>query len=180
MDIRNRYVQLLRRERNCLPYQVPHGEPKSPERGYSGAMIFAGASGNAHMAIPKSEGRRVQVSSGYGNKNAAARAEAKRKIDLLNRRAGFTKAKLAPKFEEFAKQFLDGSEQQHRPKTYELQGLNCETLKRFFRGKYLDEITGESVEDFESARKRERLQWSKKRFVTGATVKRALTTLKLF
>jgi len=58
--------------------------------------------------------------------------------------------------------------------------LNCETLKRFFRGTYLDEITSESVEDFESARKRERLQWSKKRFVTGATVKRALTTLKLF
>ncbi len=167
MDIRNRCVQLLRRERNCLPYQVPHGEPKSPERGYSGAMIFAGASGNAHMAR-------------YGNKNAAARAEAKRRIDLLDRRAGFTKAKLAPKFEEFAKQFLDWSEQQHRPKTYELQDLICKTLKRFFRGKYLDEITSESVEDFESARKRERLQWSKKRFVTGATVKRALTTLKLF
>jgi site-specific recombinase XerD len=57
--------------------------------------------------------------------------------------------------------------------------LNCKTLKRFFRGKYLDEITSEMVEDFKSARKRERIQWAKNRSVTGATVNRALTTLEL-
>lgn len=57
--------------------------------------------------------------------------------------------------------------------------MNCKTLKRFFRGKYLDEITSEMVEDFKSARKLERIQWANNRFVTGATVNRALTTLKL-
>jgi integrase len=57
--------------------------------------------------------------------------------------------------------------------------LNCKTLKRFFRGKYLDEITSEMVEDFKSARKQERIRWAKDRSVAGATVNRALTTLKL-
>ena len=125
------------------------------------------------------QGRRIQESSGFKNKTRALRAEAKRKIDLLDRRAGFTRSKPAPKFEEYCKQFLGWSKQQHRPKTHELHELNCKTLKRFFRGKYLDEITSEMVEDFKSARKQERIQWAKNRSVTAATVNRALTTLKL-
>ena len=126
------------------------------------------------------QGRRVQESSGFTNKTAALRAEARRKTDLLDRRAGFTKAKLAPKFEEFVEGFLKWSEQHHRPKTYDLHEWNCQTLKRFFSGKYLDEITSEMVEDFKSARKQEPLRYAKdSRLVTGATVNRALTTLKL-
>jgi integrase len=126
------------------------------------------------------QGRRVQESSGFTNKTAALRAEARRKTDLLDRRAGFTKAKLAPKFEAHLEQFLKWSEQQHRPKTHELHALNCQTLKRFFSGKYLDEVTTEMVEDFKSARKQESVQWAKEpRPVTGTTVNRALTTLKL-
>jgi hypothetical protein len=124
-------------------------------------------------------GRKIQESSGFRNKTAAIRAEAKRKMDLLERRAGFTKVKPCPRFEEYAKQFLEWSKQQHRPKTYELHELNCETLKRFFRGRFLDEITTAMVEDFKAARKQERIRWAKDRIVTGATVNRALTTLKL-
>jgi hypothetical protein len=126
------------------------------------------------------QGRRVQESSGFTNKTAALRAEARRKTDLLDRRAGFTKAKLAPKFEEFVGGFLKWSKQHHRPKTYDLHEWNCQTLKRFFSGKYIDEITSEMVEDFKSARKQEPLRYAKdSRLVTGATVNRALTTLKL-
>jgi integrase len=125
------------------------------------------------------QGRKIQESTGFTNKTAALRVEAKRKADLLDRRAGFTKSKLAPKFEEYVEQFLKWSQLQHKPKTHELHDLNCQTLKRFFSGKYLDEVTMEMVEDFKSARKQERLRWSKDRFVTGATVNRALTTLKL-
>jgi integrase len=98
---------------------------------------------------------------------------------LLDRRAGFTKSKPCPRFDEYAKQFLEWSKQQHRPKTFELHELNCKTLKRFFRGRYLDEITTEMVEDFKLARKQERIRWAKSRSVAGATVNRALTTLKL-
>jgi integrase len=125
------------------------------------------------------EGRRVQESSGFTNKTAALRAEAIRRTALLERRAGFTKQKLAPKFEEFVVQFLKWSAEQHRPKTHDLHCLNCQTLSRFFKGKYLDEITTTMVEDFKSARKQERIQWAEKRCVSGATVNRALTTFKL-
>ena len=109
------------------------------------------------------EGRRIQESSGFTNKTAALRVEAARRTALLERRAGLKKLKLAPKFEEFVEQFLKWSEQRHRPKTYDLHCLNCQTLSRFFKGKYLDEITTAMVEDFKSARKQERVQWSKKR-----------------
>ena len=124
-------------------------------------------------------GRKIQESSGFRNQTAALRVESKRKIELLERRAGFAKPKPVPKFDDFCKQFLGWSKQHHRPKTHELHALNCKTLQRFFRGKYLDEITSEMVEDFKSARKQERVRWAKNRSVTGATVNRALTTLKL-
>ena len=98
----------------------------------------------------------------------------------MDRRAGFTKAKLAPKFEEFVEKFLAWSKQQHRPKTYELHKTNTDTLLRHFRGKWLDELTPEMVEDFKSARLREKRGNAKAGgTVAGATVNRALTSLKL-
>ena len=126
------------------------------------------------------QGRKIQESSGFTNKTAALRVEAKRKAELLDRRAGFTRVKLAPKFEDYVEQFLKWSEEQHKPKTHALHEWNIKTLKRFFNGKYLDEITTEMVEDFKAARKHEtRLKAKDGRLVTGATVNRALTTLKL-
>jgi integrase len=124
-------------------------------------------------------GRKIQESSGFRNKTAAIRTEAKRRTDLMERRAGFRKLKPAPKFDAFADEFLEGSKQQHRPKTYGLHAWNCKTLKRFFRGKYLDEITTDMVETFKSARKNEVRKKAKDgRLVTGTTVNRALETLK--
>jgi hypothetical protein len=101
------------------------------------------------------QGRKIQESSGFTNKTTALRVEAKRKAELLDRRAGFTRVKLAPKFEDYVEQFLKWSEEQHKPKTHALHEWNIKTLKRFFRGKHLDEITTEMVEDFKAARKHE-------------------------
>lgn len=124
-------------------------------------------------------GRKIQESSGFRNKTAALRAEAKRKTDLLERRAGFTKFKPIPKFDVSAGEFLEWSKQQHRPKTHSLHAWNCKTLKRFFSGKYLDEITIEMVEKFKLTRKHEVRQKAKDaRLITGTTVNRALETLK--
>ena len=126
------------------------------------------------------QSRRIRESSGFKNKTAALRAEAKRKADLIDRRAGFSQAKLAPKFEEFVEKFLAWSKQQHRPKTRELHGTNCDTLLRFFRGCWLDEITQGMVEDFKLARIGEARRNAKDgSTVSRATVNRALTTLKL-
>jgi len=126
------------------------------------------------------QGRRVQQSSGYKNKNRALQAEAKRRTDLLDRRAGFSQTKLAPKFEEHMTKFLAWSSQQHRPKTRELHGTNCDTLLRFFRGCWLDELTPGMVEDFKVARIGEERRNAKDgSTISPATVNRALTTLKL-
>ena len=125
------------------------------------------------------QGRRVQESSGFTNKTAALRAEAKRRTDLLDRRAGFSQKKIAPRFEEHVTKFLDWSKQQHRPKTRELHGINCDTLLRFFRSRYLDEITAGDVEEFKQTRAGEERRNAKDgSIVSSATVNRALTTLK--
>jgi integrase len=87
--------------------------------------------------------------------------------------------KLAPKFEEQVEKFLAWSKQQHRPKTRELHGTNCDTLLRFFRGCWLDEFNAGMVEDFKLARAREAHKHADDgRLITPATVNRALTTLK--
>ena len=126
------------------------------------------------------EGRHVQESSGFTNKTAAIRAEAIRRTELLNRRAGFKKAKAIPKFEEFVEKFLDWSEQQHKPKTRALHGTNCETLLRFFKGNWLDEISMGMVGDFKIARSREgrRNTREKGSVVSPATVNRETALLK--
>ena len=124
-------------------------------------------------------GRKIQESSGFRNKTAAIRAEAKRRTDLVERRAGFKKLKQPPKFDVFVGQFLELSKQQHRPKTHGLHVWNCKTLKRFFGGKYLDDITTEMVENFKFVRKHEVRKKAKDgRLITGTTVNRALETLK--
>jgi integrase len=130
------------------------------------------------------EGRRIQESSRFKNKTAALRAEAKRRAELLDRRAGFARTSLPPKFEEFAAEFLAWSERQHRRKTRALHALNCGTLQRFFGGRWLDEISARMVEDFKAARiaegrRNERKGSSRPRTVAGATVNRALSTLRL-
>jgi integrase len=125
------------------------------------------------------QGRRVQESSGFTNKTAALRVEAKRRSELLDRRAGFSQKRLAPKFEEHVEKFLEWSAQQHRPKTRELHGTNCDTLTRFFRGCWLDEINAGMVEDFKLARAGEERKNAKDgSMISPATVNRALTTLK--
>ena len=97
----------------------------------------------------------------------------------LERRAGFKRSKPAPKFEEFVVEYLEWSEQQHRSRTNQLHAWNCKTLKRFFGGRYLDEITSGMVEHFKSARKREKRKKARDgRAITGTTVNRALETLK--
>jgi len=125
------------------------------------------------------QGRRIQESSGFRNKKRAIDAESIRRTKLLERRAGLSQTKLAPKFEEHVEKFLAWSKQQHRPKTRELHGTNCDTLLRFFRGCWLDEINSGMVEDFKLARAGEERRNAKDgSIISPATVNRALTTLK--
>jgi integrase len=126
------------------------------------------------------EGRRIQESSGCTNRTAAIRAEAKRKSELVERRAGFKRKPLPPKFRDFISVFLAWSKQQHRPKTHSLHSGNCNTLNRYFGQQWMDDITAGNVEDFKVARVEER-RWGDRDeiAVSGVTVNRALSTLRL-
>jgi len=93
------------------------------------------------------QGRSIRKPTKFTNRTAALRAEAKHKADLLDRRAGLSQKKIAPKFEEYVKAFLAWSKQHHRPKTTALHTTNCDTLKRFFKGHWLDEIDQAAVEN---------------------------------
>ncbi len=126
------------------------------------------------------EGRHIQESSGFSNKTAALRAEARRKADLLERKAGVTPRQAPPKLDIYIDEFLKWSKQQHRKHTFELHDRNCKTLLRFFHGKWLDQITPKMIEEFKAARLREERRNSHDgSTVSPATVNRALTTLKL-
>ena len=58
--------------------------------------------------------------------------------------------------------------------------MHCDTLKRFFRGKWLDGITPEAVEQFRQVRLREqRKNAHDGSTIAPATVNRALETLRL-
>ncbi len=126
------------------------------------------------------QGRSIRKPTKFTNRTAALRAEAKHKADLLDRRAGLSQKKIAPKFEEYVKEFLAWSKQHHRPKTTALHSTNCDTLLRFFKGHWLDEIDQAAVERYKTDRleenRRNAHDGSK---ITGATVNRSLTTLKL-
>jgi len=126
------------------------------------------------------DGRRIQQSTGLANKKAAEYAESKRKLELLERRAGIARRPLPPRFEEYLREFLAWSRQQHRPKTYQLHVNNCKALLRHFSGKWLDQISAAMVEDFKLARLTEARRNARDGSRVGpATVNRALTTLKL-
>ena len=134
------------------------------------------------------DGRKIQESSKCKNKNKAIDMMAIRKAGLIDGRMGLTRAKRAPKFESAVESFKAWSKDHHRPKTHKLHLLNCDTLLRYFRGKWTDMITSEMVEDFRQARLRE-TRWAKLRekrgkakdssTVSPATVNRALSTLRL-
>jgi hypothetical protein len=125
-------------------------------------------------------GRRINESSGFKNRTAAKRAEARRKSEILEGRAGFRRPDPPPRFDDAVKEFLVWSEQKHRPKTQELHKLNCQTLLRYFGKKWLDQITPQLVENFRMERQGEaRKNAHDGSKVSPATVNRALATLRL-
>lgn len=101
------------------------------------------------------QGQRLRVSTGLRNKGAALRAEAIRKAEFAEGRAGIVKRRPCPTFESYvASEFLPWSANQHRdhPGTHERYGVSAKPLIAFF-GKYrLDAISPGLVERFKVLR----------------------------
>jgi integrase len=125
-------------------------------------------------------GRRIQKSSHLANKHKAEQMEAKYKTDLAEGHAGICRKAPPLRFDEAVQRFLEWSSYKHRPKTHEGHKMQCDILKRFFYGKWLDQITPEIVEHFRLVRlHEERKNANDGSTVSPATVNRALETLRL-
>lgn len=101
------------------------------------------------------QGQRFRDSTGLSNKTAALRAEAIRRAELAEGRAGIVKRRTCPTFERFIEGgFLPWSSSEHRahPNTHKRYKVSSKPLIAFF-GKYrLDAISPGLVEEFKLVR----------------------------
>jgi integrase len=119
------------------------------------------------------QGQRFRVSTGLSNKGAALRAEAIRKAELAEGRAGIVKRRPCPTFESYVvNEFLPWSANQHRdhPNTHDRYKVSAKPLTAFF-GKYrLDAISSGLVERFKVLRSSK---------ISAAGTNRDLATLRM-
>ena len=104
------------------------------------------------------QGQRLRESTGLTNKTSALRAEAIRKAELAEGRAGIRAKQMCPTFEKFVSdEFLPWSENEHRshPKTHQRYRVSSKPLIGFFGRFRLDAISPGLVERFKSARSNE-------------------------
>ncbi len=101
------------------------------------------------------QGERFQESTGLNNKTAASRAEAIRKAEMAEGRAGIRSRKATPIFEKFVNdEFLPWAENEHRahPATYVRYGVSAKALIPFFGKCRLEAISAGLVEKFKVSR----------------------------
>ena len=100
-------------------------------------------------------GCRFRESTGLSNKTVAIRAEAIRKAELAEGRAGIVRHGPSPKFEDFVKQdFLPWCKTEHEahPRTYRRYQTSFKPLSAFFGKLPLDMISTAHVEKFKLSR----------------------------
>lgn len=116
------------------------------------------------------EGRHYQASTKLTNKIAAQRAEAIRKAELAQARAGIAERKLAPTLKEYAPIFLERVKPEIRPSSYRGYSLAIRTFLPWFGAKRLNEIPASEINEFKQSRLTDGC--------AGATVNRDLATLR--
>jgi integrase len=101
------------------------------------------------------QGERIQQSTGLRNKNASMQAEAIRKAELAEGRAGIRARKATPLFEKFVhEEFLPWAKAEHRehPNTYVRYDVSARALIPFFGRFRLGAISPGLVEKFKVVR----------------------------
>ncbi len=101
------------------------------------------------------QGRRYKQSTKLTNKTAAVRAEAIRKAELAEGRAGIVAKRISPTFARFVEaEFLPWSENEHRdhPRTHERYTVSSKPLIAYFGEHDLDSISAGHVERFKVSR----------------------------
>jgi integrase len=122
-------------------------------------------------------GRRYRGSTKRTNRQDALKVEATKRTRLLNSLQEIPHLAAVPTFAEFADEFMMWAKANLAKATVELHRVNVDRLKQFFRGKLINEVDRKSVEEFKAWRADQKRKNAKTK-VSGATVNRALTTLK--
>jgi integrase len=122
-------------------------------------------------------GRRYRGSTKRTNRQDALNVEATKRTRLLNSLQEIPHLTAVPTFAEFADEFLKWAKANLAEATVVLHKVNVDRLKQFFRGKLINEVDRKSVEEFKAWRAGQKRKNAKTK-VSGATVNRALTTLK--
>jgi len=102
--------------------------------------------------------QRIRESTGLTNKTAALRAEAIRKAELAEGRAGIARNLFCPTLEDFVKnEFLPWSQKQHEahPRTHKRYRVAARPLIAFFGRLRIDAVTPAQVEKFKLTRSEE-------------------------
>lgn len=114
------------------------------------------------------KGRRITRIIGPSKREAEAIA-ATLKADILRDPYGFGRKKPEVLFEDHAKEFLELYSKQNK-RSWQRDEISLAHLTEFFKGKYLSEITPESIEKYRAKRKADGL--------SPATINRELACLK--
>lgn len=104
------------------------------------------------------QGQRIRESTSLNNKISAERAEAIRKAELAQGRAGIARRVPCPNFEGFVStEFLPWSKKQHQahPRTHQRYRVASKPLIAFFGKLHLDAIASSQVERFKLSRSEE-------------------------
>ena len=101
------------------------------------------------------QGQRLRQSTGLNNKTAALRAEAIRKAELAEGKAGIVRRKACPSFQRFVEEeFLPWSKKEHERNwsTHKRYQTSAKPLKGFFGKLPLDAISSGLIEKFKMTR----------------------------
>ena len=123
------------------------------------------------------DGKRHRGSTKRTNLQAARAVESALRLKLLNAIQGVPERVDVPTFAEIADQFLEFAETNLADNTLVLHRINVKDLKRFFKGKLVNQVDKLGVEAFKKWRAKQNRKNGEGK-VSHATVNRALTTLK--
>ncbi len=129
--------------------------------------------GNWYIDYRLPNGRRRRETVGT-SKKLAENVLSKRRVGIAEGRFLDVVKKERIKFEDFAQEYFTIHSKQHK-KGWQTDSFNIKILNRFFRGKYLYEITPVDIERFKMERLKEKVGI---KTISPATVNRQLDTLR--
>jgi len=137
--------------------------------------------GNWHIDFRTTNGRRRRKKIG-SNKELARNALRKIKVEMAEGKFLDVVISKKIKFEDFAQEYLNIHSKQHK-KSWKTDFHIIKNLTRYFKGKFLYEITAQDVERFKMARLQETVGGKdrddpKAKTITNSTVNRQLDVLR--